>query len=138
MSATLALTLLDGSSSVRIDDVSSIVAADASGQFGLLPGHVAMVTVLEPGLFRYRVAGSSQWWYGACVGGLLSCVMAGGANDVRIVSRRFLQGEDPEALQAQLDRLLQRESTLRLSTSESRAGLDLAFYKRMQQLAQAP
>lgn len=133
--ATLVLTLLDGQSAVRIDDVVSIVATDASGQFGLLPGHVAIVTVLEPGLFSYRVAGRSKWTYGACAGGLLSCGLDGRAG-VRIVSRRFLQGAAPEALQAQLDELLQRESTLRLSTTEIRAGLEIAFLKRVQELAQ--
>ncbi len=131
----LALNLLDGWRAIRIDGVSSVVAADARGQFGLLPGHEAFVTVLEPGLFRYRV-GSGGWDWGACVGGLLSCALGNARNEVCIVSRRFLQGERPEALQEQLDALLQRERSLRVSTRESRERLDVAFYKRMQQLAQ--
>jgi len=135
--AVLTLTLLDGKSSVRMDDVTSIVAADASGQFGLLPGHLGLVTVLEPGLFRYRRAQHCAWTFGACVGGLLICAKAAGqAAQVRIVSRRFLQGEEPEALQTQLDELLERESVLRLSTRESREQLDLALYRRMQQLSE--
>lgn len=137
MPATLTLTLLDGASSKRIEGLASIVAADASGQFGLQPGHVALVTVLEPGLFRYRRAQQDTWIYAACVGGLLSCATSPeGPTQVRIVSRRFLQGEQPEVLQTQLDQLLESESVLRLSTRESRERLDLAFYKRMQQLAQ--
>jgi len=135
--ATLALTLLDGTSSLRIDEVTSIVAADASGEFGLLPGHAELVTVLEPGLFRYRTAQQAAWSFGACVGGLLSCTLTPGrGTQVSIVSRRFLRGEEPEVLQTQLDDLLEREGMLRLSTRESREQLDLAFYKRMQQLAQ--
>ena len=135
--AALCLILLDGTSSTCIEDVTSIVAADASGQFGLLPGHDALVTVLEPGLFRYREASKISWSYGACVGGLLSCSPgAGRRTQVRIVSRRFLHGDEPELLQTQLAELLEREGMLRVSTRESRERLDLAFYKRIQQLSQ--
>lgn len=135
--AGISLILLDGTSSLYIEDVTSIVAVDASGQFGLLPGHDALVTVLEPGLFRYRKARNSNWFFGACVGGLLSCSPTPQRRtQVRIVSRRFLHGDEPELLQTQLDELLEREGMLRVSTRESRERLDLAFYKRMQQLSQ--
>lgn len=135
--AALSLILLDGTSSTRVENVTSVVAADASGQFGLLPGHDALVTVLEPGLFRYRQAYKTHWSYGACVGGLLSCSRTlDRTTQVRIVSRRFLHGDQPEVLQTRLDELLQREGMLRVSTRESRERLDLAFYKRMQQFSQ--
>jgi F-type H+-transporting ATPase subunit epsilon len=133
---TLSLMLLDGREATRIDGVASLVAGDASGQFGLQPGHEALVTVLEPGLFRYRLVGSETWTWCACAGGMLSCRHEAGAAIVRIVSRRFLRGADAEALQSQLDVLLQREHGMRVSTRESRDQLELAFYKRMQQLAQ--
>ncbi len=137
--AALLLILLDGMSSTRIEDVTSIVASDASGQFGLLPGHDALVTVLEPGLFRYRQARKAGWSFGACVGGLLRCSpTAARETEVCIVSRRFLHGDQPEVLQSQLDELLEREGMLRVSTRVSRERLDLAFYKRMQQLSQTP
>jgi F-type H+-transporting ATPase subunit epsilon len=134
--AAFSLVLLDGQQVVRIDDVVSLVAEDASGQFGVQPGHAAMLTVLEPGLFRYRRSGQPQWTYGASVGGLLSCMAETSRSEVRIVSRRFLQGAQAESLQAQLDELLQRESSLRLTSREGQARVDLAFYKRIQELAQ--
>ena len=34
--------------------IHGLSAADASGRFGLLPGHETFVTVLEPGLVRFR------------------------------------------------------------------------------------
>jgi F-type H+-transporting ATPase subunit epsilon len=136
--AVIALSLLDGRTATRVDDVLSLVAADASGQFGLLPGHAPLVTVLEAGLFRYRRLGAAGWTFGACAGGTLSCRRAGrGGTEVRIVSRRFLQSAQPEALQEQLARLLAEESALRLSTRESREQLDLALVRRMQELAEA-
>ena len=42
---TLSLMLLDGREATRIDGVASLVAGDASGQFGLQPAHEALVTV---------------------------------------------------------------------------------------------
>jgi F-type H+-transporting ATPase subunit epsilon len=133
---TLALILLDGREAARIDRVASLVAGDASGQFGVQPGHAALVTVIEPGLFRYRLVGSETWTWCASAGGMLSCQRDAGATTVRIVSRRFLRGADAEWLQSQLEALLQREHSLRVTTRESRDQLDIAFYKRMQQLAQ--
>lgn len=143
--STLTLDLLDGKSAIRLTDVSSLVASDASGQFGIWPGHAALVTVLEPGLFRYRQAGSDHWRHGACTGGLLHCLSQAPGEPqsetpdqtlVRVVSRRFILGELPEALQTQLEALLAQERNLRLSTLDKVSKLDLAFYKRMQQLAQ--
>ena len=135
--ATITLHLLDGTSRTGIDEIVSLVAVDASGEFGLLPGHAALITVLEPGLIRYRLARQNGWSYAACVGGMLSCSFPRDrVTPVCIVSRRFLRGEEPEALQTMLDELLEREGELRLSTRESRERLDLAFYKRMQQLSQ--
>lgn len=133
---SIRLALLDGRSSTHIDQVTSLIAQDASGQFGILPGHQALVTVLEPGLFRYRTASGADWSYGASAGGLLSCERQADLTQVRIVSRRFLLGDEPEALQALLDDLLNSERTLRMSTRDSVGQLDQAFYKRMQELAQ--
>lgn len=134
--SSITLILLDGRASTPLARVTSLIAQDASGQFGILPGHVDLVTVLEPGLFRYRTASGTAWSYGASSGGLLYCERAAGLTQVRIVSRRFLLGDEPEALQTQLDDILRDERTLCISTRDSVAQLDQAFYKRMQQLAQ--
>lgn len=131
------LSLLDGQSSRVIEGVSSLMASDASGQFGVLPAHEALITVLEPGLFRYRQVDHPDWRFGACAGGLLSCADEQGATVVRLVSRRFLMGDEPEALLRQLDALLADEQSLRMSLRESRVQLDLALMRRMQELAQA-
>jgi F0F1-type ATP synthase epsilon subunit len=132
----LTLVLLDGRQVTQLDDVVSLVATDGSGQFGVQAGHVALVTVLEPGLFRYRRVSRPAWTYGACVGGLLACLGHGDHTEVRIVSSRFLNGEQPEALQTALDAVLEQESSLRISTRESQLQLELALARRMQQLAQ--
>lgn len=129
-----ALSLLDGRTAQRIAGLASLVAADASGAFGVLPRHEDFVTVLEPGLLRWRRtdAAAGDWRWAACTGGLLRVA----AGEVTIVSRRFVQDGGPEALQRGLDDLMARESALRISTRESRAQLDAALLKRLQQLAE--
>ena len=132
----IGLVLLDGERELRIDAVASLAAADASGQFGLQPGHEPLVTVLEPGLWRYRTVGQDGWTFGASVGGLLACQRAGGGTEVRIVSRRLLLDAEPEALQRRLDALREREGHLLISVRQNQQHLDLALVKRLQQLAQ--
>ena len=135
MNDTFALILLDGTTAVRVDAVTSLVAADATGQFGIQPGHAPLVTVLEPGLFRYRVL-RQDWTYAACAGGLLRCSRNGGATQVQIVSRRFVRDEQPLRLQARLDALLAAEATLRVSTRDSRDRIEQALQDRLRRLAE--
>lgn len=158
--AGMRVVLLDGASRVELQDVRSLVAQDASGQFGLMAGHAAFLTVLEPGLFRYRTGQDEAWRFGASAGGLLRCEPVANATqgtratrtagqgeaqgsarpapatEVKLVSRRFLLGEQPETLQTQLDHLLAEEQALRMSTRDNMEQLDLALMKRMQELAQ--
>lgn len=134
--AVFALALLDGHRAVSFEDVTSLMASDATGQFGIWPGHADFVTVIEPGLFRYRRLSGSDWTYAASLGGLLACERSAIATAVRIVSGRFLFGDQPEALQSELDDLLTREHALRVSTREGRMRLDLALVRRLQQLAE--
>lgn len=134
--AAFTLSLLDGHRTVSFADVTSLGAADASGEFGIQPGHADFITVIEPGLLRYRRVSAPDWSYAASVGGLLACERSTSATSVRIVSGRFLFGDEPEALLANLDALLTQEHALRVSTRESRMRLDLALVKRLQQLAE--
>lgn len=133
----LALTLLDGHDTVSFDDVTHLIASDATGQFGLLPDHADFITVLEPGLFRFRRVAAPAWAYAAGLGGLLACRRSRSGTTVQIVSGRFLFSDEPETLQARLDALLAREHALRLSTRESQTQLELALVKRLQQLSQS-
>jgi F-type H+-transporting ATPase subunit epsilon len=140
--AGLTLMLLDGSRVQRIERVASLVAADASGQFGVLAGHAEFVTLLEPGLWRYRIEGEASWRHAAGAGGLLHCMpRAAGETEVRIVSARLLQagaGETPAVLERQLDALLEHEALLRLSARASQLRVDTALYRRRQELAEPP
>jgi F-type H+-transporting ATPase subunit epsilon len=51
-------------------DVVSLQAGDATGRFGLRPGHEPFVTVLSPGLIICRAIDGREW-YVAADGGVL-------------------------------------------------------------------
>jgi len=129
---TLALDLLDGRSERRVDRVVSLVAADDSGQFGILPGHEPMVTALASGLIRCTRADGGLL-HVACTGGVLSC-----RDDVvQIVSARFLVGEHAEALTKQLDRLVAAERAEQVAGRQSRTQVEHALLRRLREWSEA-
>jgi F-type H+-transporting ATPase subunit epsilon len=91
-------------------DVVSLRGEDASGGFGLLPGHVDYLTVLEPTVLRWRRA-SGERGYCAVRGGVLS--LSGG--ELRIACREGIVGErlDELAARVQEAREAQRDSARR-------------------------
>lgn len=91
-------------------DVVSLRGEDASGGFGLLPGHVDYLTVLEPTVLRWRRA-SGERGYCAVRGGVLS--LSGG--ELRIACREGIVGEHLDELAAcvQEAREAQRDSARR-------------------------
>lgn len=129
---TLSLQLLDGSSEIRLEGIASLVAEDVSGQFGLLPGHEALVTLLRPGLIRCRLLAGGQRFL-ASAGGPLVCR----ANQVRIVSPRFLCAERADQLSAQLDQLQSREHGTEVAEHQSREQLERALVRRLREWSEA-
>lgn len=111
MSAPLHL-LIATSQQILVDcaDVVSLRGEDASGGFGLLPGHVDYLTVLEPTVLRWRRA-SGERGYCAVRGGVLS--LSGG--ELRIACREGIVGErlDELAARVQEAREAQRDSARR-------------------------
>jgi F-type H+-transporting ATPase subunit epsilon len=91
-------------------DVVSLRGEDASGGFGLLPGHVDYLTVLEPTVLRWRRA-SGERGYCAVRGGVLS--LSGG--ELRIACREGIVGERLDELVARVQevREAQRDSARR-------------------------
>lgn len=85
----MTLHLRQSSGYERFDGLTSFVGEDASGSFGLLPGHAWMMTALADGLARFRV-GEGVWHYLALPGGILSA--AGG--ELTLCTRRYLLDTD--------------------------------------------
>lgn len=126
------VVLLDGVSRQVIEPVSSLVAEDAVGQFGLLSCCEPFTTMAEPGLFRYRASPEGAWRFGASAGGLFQCGRSEGVTEVRWVSRRFLLGDDPAQLAQALSEAMAREHTIRVSARDTHAQLEMAWMRRMQ------
>lgn len=88
-------------------DVVALRGEDGSGCFGLLPGHVDYLTVLQPSVLRWRRAGG-ELGFCAVRGGVLS--LAGG--ELRVACREGIVGERLAELEARVSeaREAQRDS----------------------------
>lgn len=73
----------------RFDDVVSFVGEDASGFFGVLPGHEPLLTCLEFGLARFRSA-AGELHYVAVPGAVLRFAR----NELHLSARRYLRDLD--------------------------------------------
>jgi F-type H+-transporting ATPase subunit epsilon len=95
------LQLQDATQSEKIADVTSFVAEDASGSFGIMAGHARMMASLIMGLARFRI-GDKAWQYLALPGAVLYFH----DNVLTLSTRHYLRDNDymrvSQALQQQL------------------------------------
>lgn len=80
---------------VDADDVASIRAEDASGGFGVLPGHADFITTLSPSVVSWRSGGDG--WHHCAVRGGTFCVEAG--DTATVTSREAVCDDDLETLE---------------------------------------
>ncbi len=101
---------------VREPEVASIRAEDASGGFGILPGHVDLLTVIAAGVVRWRGA-AGPWGYCAVRGGVM---LVHDGREVEIACREAVTGTDLRSLEEQI-------------SAERQAGAEAARSARSQQ-----
>jgi F-type H+-transporting ATPase subunit epsilon len=101
---------------VAEDDVASLRAEDASGGFGIRPGHVDFLTVVTAGVVRWR-GPAGPWRFCAVRGGVL---LVRGGRDVGMACREAVTGTDLHGLEARI-------------SAERSAGLESARGARSQQ-----
>lgn len=88
--------------------VRSVRAQDATGSFGLWPGHEDLLAVLSVGLLSWRDA-RDAWHWCALRSGVLTLQRG---CELQIASREAVLGDDPEQLESTvLERLRQRQQT---------------------------
>jgi F-type H+-transporting ATPase subunit epsilon len=126
----LTLLLESAGHSERIEGVSSFVGEDASGSFGILPGHEFFVTVLDFGLSSFRVAGSA-WRYLAAPGAVLRVH----DDELHFATRRYVLGDDYETIRDALIRQISVEERALADVKTSLRGLEQEMLKRLWQLA---
>jgi F-type H+-transporting ATPase subunit epsilon len=121
------LQLYDSRQNTRIDGVTSFVGEDASGSFGILPGHARMMTNLVFGMARFHRAETDDWQYLAMPGAVLYFV----DNTLSLATRHYLIDEDYERISRRLaDELLAEEEELH-ELRESLKRMEEAMLKRM-------
>jgi F-type H+-transporting ATPase subunit epsilon len=105
MSGTLQLTITTpGAVLVETSDVRSLRAEDESGGFGILPGHIDLLTVLRPSVVRWRSEDGVPH-YCALRGGVITVTQG---RRVAIACRQGKVGTDLATLEAEV-RAMQSE-----------------------------
>jgi F-type H+-transporting ATPase subunit epsilon len=123
------LHLLDGLSLRQIEGVRSFVGEDASGSFGVLPGHARFLTCLRFGLARFQNAEGS-WHYLAMPGGVLSF-----ADDVlSLCTRRYYLEADYPRIVALLETRLLKEERAMTELKRNLAHLEREMLRRLWRL----
>jgi F-type H+-transporting ATPase subunit epsilon len=84
--------------SVVVDEeADSLRAEDASGSFGIRPGHAPFLTALTVSILRWKTAGSERFC--ALRGGVLTVT---GGTTVSIATREAVAGDDLATLDAEV------------------------------------
>jgi len=127
------LHLQDAQSYTRVDRVQSFVGVDATGSFGLLPGHARFMTSLVFGLARFRNA-ESGWEYLALPSALVYFV----DDELFLSTRRLFRGPDYDQVDALLRTRLATEEQALAAMRESLKRLEQEMMKRLRQLGRLP
>jgi F-type H+-transporting ATPase subunit epsilon len=109
-----------------IERVASFVGEDASGSFGIEADHERFVTVLVPGLARFRVT-EGPWQYVALTRGVIYFVQGA----LYLSTTRYARGTDHEKLRALLREALRSEQETARAMSTSLRRLEDALFRRL-------
>ena len=91
---------------VESDGVRSLRASDASGSFGILPGHADLLTVLPASVVEWR-EGDGKWRYCAVRAGVFS---VSDGKRVAVACRQGVPGRDLAGLKAEVHRVVAAET----------------------------
>lgn len=113
-----------------VPDVASLRAEDASGDFGIQPGHADFLTVIGAGVMRWRAA-SGPWQYAALRGAVLSVH----ADTIRVAAREAILSDDLSHLRTEVSAARARAEDTRRSLRSQSARLHArAIRQLMRQL----
>ncbi len=126
---TMTLHLRHATGSEHFENVTSFVGEDASGSFGLLPGHGRMMTALTIGLARFRI-GEAEWHYLALPGGILS----GGGEQFTVCTRRYLHDTELRRIGTLLAELQRADQEALGGIRESLHRLEEEMLRRLREI----
>ncbi|MDG6773827.1 hypothetical protein QCB45_05745 [Thiomicrorhabdus sp. ZW0627] len=108
------------------DEVRSFVGEDPTGSFGILSGHIRMMTSLVMGLSRFQVEGE-DWRYVATPGALLYFV----DDTLTLTTRRFAVDADYTKISHVLHEKMQKEEVLLSRQKHSFRRMEEEVLKRL-------
>lgn len=109
----------------RIDGVTSFVASDASGSFGILADREPLVTTLDWGLCWMRTGQGEH--YLAVPGGVLYFA----ENVLRICARRYVRAGEPSHIVVELENEMRTEREVTRSVHDLLHDLDRELLVRL-------
>ncbi|MGD2167457.1 MAG: F0F1 ATP synthase subunit epsilon [Gammaproteobacteria bacterium] len=126
------MQLQDATHAEVVNDVTSFVAEDDSGSFGIQAGHARMMASLSFGLARFRTL-TGDWRYLALPGALLYFR----DDTLTLSTRHYIIDDDYGRISVVLrEKLLDEEAELR-SVKESLHRIDEEALRRLWRLGQA-
>jgi len=115
------------------DAIQSLTAEDASGSFGIRPGHADLLTVLVPSVIAWKDGAGSEH-FAAVRGGVLTVQ---GGRTVEVASREAFAGDDIDALEAALAASVAAARDREAAARAEAAGLQAAALRHIQRYLQA-
>jgi len=128
---TFSLRLQDATHAEVVDDVTSFVAQDSSGSFGIQAGHARLMTSLSFGLARFRTL-AADWQYVALPGALLYFDDA----TLTVSTRHYVIDADFERITDVMREKLATEEVELADLKESLRRMEEEALRRMWQLGQ--
>lgn len=107
---------------LEAEGLAAVRGADASGGFGIWPGHAEFLTVMPASVLSWRAAGA-PWRFAALRGGVLR--VTGGAR-IEVACRAAVLGEDLAALEAEVA----RAEAARRDAARVARGAEIALHGR--------
>lgn len=129
---TMVLQLHHSTGTDHFEGVTSFVGEDASGSFGLLPGHGRMMTSLVAGLVRFRIA-DDELHYLVLPGGILS----GAGKELTLCTRRYLHDTDFRQMGTLLMELQRADAEALGGIKESLHRLEEEMLRRLREIERA-
>jgi len=120
------LRLMDAAHVEEVEGVTAFIAGDSSGGFGILSGHVRMMTKLIVGLARFRVE-NEIWRYLALPGAILYFHN----NVLTLCASRYLIDDDYIRISQALEQQLLEDQDKLRTMKESLLHMEEEIFRRL-------
>ncbi len=118
---------------VRVDrPVARIVAESPDGFFGMLPGHIDLVSELVPGILLYETAEGTERFVAVNSGTLVKC-----GDVVRVAVRGAIEGDDLAELRARVEADFHKRDEDERDARAALARLEASMIRRFRDLGMA-